>query len=552
MAEILRQADPAERVESGAIIPPDATSKARTPPIGPVAHVPGADPSREYVSGEPRLFVSRFVKSLPQYIDDVTRDFGSDLYDRMLNDAQVYSCVNILKVATLSDGYRVQPAIKDENHPDYEKAKFWADFCEYCVEHCERPFESFLYEMLDALAFGHKVAEQILEPTGYKNYAHWWTLKNLKVKPRGTYSFVTDAWTNIVGILGLVPGMGAPVLVGHIVADPSHLSNLLPIEKFVVFTFNPRDNDPRGRSILRPIYNPWWIKMQTWGEYLKFLAQFASPSLWATTPEGAVERIVNGVSVTPEETLNARLQDIRGGSTGAFPFGTMINAIPVNERGDAFNLAFTLFDKQIAKGTLGQTLATEEAEHMARAASSNHQDILDIGVRYVRKQLGAAIKHNLFRNLIRWNAGEETAKKFTPHLTFGSEAMHGDWTAEASIINGLLQNPALDERQKNILLERIGLPPRKSVVIPQVPQELVEKLQQAIGDTQVPQPQQYDQRDDATRPTPPPAQGEPMDARMSAGAAFDFEDSISDNELTAVARVLKKACGKRTASRRRK
>lgn len=896
---ILQDVDRNARPDSGVTIPPDATSRAPVPPIGPAAHRPGVDPSREMVSAEPRLFVSQYVKSLPNYIDDVTRDFGSDLYERMLNDSQVFSVVNLLKIAIMADGGHVVPSVEDKEDPEYETAKFWADFCEYNITHLERPFESFLYEMLDHLALGYKVAEQTWEKTGYKEHDEYWTLKTLKVKPRGTTAFVVDAWYNMIGVLGLLPGMGAPVLVGHIVADPSRLPNILPVQKFVIFTHSPRDNDPRGRaldpstpiptpdgwkkldeigvgdkvfdeqgkiryvtaradwndrpcyrvcfkdgtsiiadenhqwvtqnycermhryqgkirstsdikkslcrntvkrgkkiklanhsvswagaldypeqvlpvhpyylglwlgdgisrtaavscnawdaeeeamsirscgystkiihngskdgngrlivvkgdknwdsrgpsvalrmlgliknkhipkaymqssrqqrldllsglmdsdgsvnkdggcefsntnmnlirgvaelvrslgvgasirkrknqcekwsdswavkftppfspfrlsrktkktvcrrayrnhyivsvdrvsprrtvcievdspshlylagesmvpthnSILRPVYDPWWIKGQVKGEYLKFLAQFATGSLWGTTPENAQVRVevdahgnpTGVISSTPEEVLVSKLQALENGSVAAFPFGTQINAIQVPGEGQPHLAAIDWCDKQIAKAVLNQTLATEEAEHMARAAADRHQDIFEIGVRHERKQCGGFIRTQIFYNLIRWNAGEAIAKRFTPNYVLGTLGMHGEWNSEAATVNSLLQNPMLDDKQRNILLDRIGLPARKTVIMPNMPDEQAQAhAQQMISEleTQVPQPKQQ------------VGEGNPEEAQKQLRiAAFANESklwSVTEEDMDDAAAFVAKFSKSRRRRRRR-
>src|SRR5206468_532813 len=113
--------------------------------------------------------------------------------------------------------------------------------------------------------------------------------------------------------------------------------------KIVVNTFRPKNNDPRGTSLLRPAYDPWWRKRQALVEYVKYLAQFAGPSIWATTPDGAqsqppLDFLGNTVAYTgpssldplgnpvpvpnaplsPEQDLLAKLQQFRNGTVAAF------------------------------------------------------------------------------------------------------------------------------------------------------------------------------------------------------------------------------------------
>lgn len=522
--------------ESGMTIPEDATTKAATPPLGPVANKPGADPVREYVSAQPRLFVSRFVQSLPFYIDDLSRDFGADIYDRMLLDPKIYANIHILKAAVLADGYRTTPAIKDQKDQRFPLAKEIAEFCHRNVRSLPRPFDAFLYEMMDGVAIGNKVAEQM----------HWiatdgkdvgkLVIKNIKVKPRGTTAYVVDAWNNVIGLIGLIPGRGAPVLVGHIVADPANLSNLLPRDKFICFCYNPKDEDPRGRSLLRSVYNPWWIKQQIWGEYVKYMGQFAGQSLWATTPEGALPKVpmdengnpTGGLVLTPEEVLVAQLQAIQNGSVGAFPFGTAINPIPVAVDGAAvFEAGIAMCNKEITAGILAQTLATEEGEHMARAASDNHVDVMDMGVRHVKRTLSHMVKHDIYRPLVSYNYGEDIARELTPDFDL-APVTQANWSEQAQTVVALYSAGYLDSAQVNAMDERLNLPPRQTDLAPP-----------PAGGQQPPAavPGEPAAGSSVVANSPQPAAGSPPQAGvanppMATGAAFSSELTQQDLDDT--------------------
>jgi hypothetical protein len=102
-------------------------------------------------------------------------------------------------------------------------------------------------------------------------------LRALKVKPIRSVAFVTDAYLNVLGLVGAKPGQTVPAVSDLAPAE------IIPREKFCILSWRPKDGDPRGTSVLRPAYDPWWRKRQTIPEYLKYLAQFAGPSLWATS-----------------------------------------------------------------------------------------------------------------------------------------------------------------------------------------------------------------------------------------------------------------------------
>jgi hypothetical protein len=57
----------------------------------------------EYVAGSALNISSGFAESLPPYIDEITREFGTDVYDRMYKgDAHIAGTINGLMFGALS------------------------------------------------------------------------------------------------------------------------------------------------------------------------------------------------------------------------------------------------------------------------------------------------------------------------------------------------------------------------------------------------------------------------------------------------------------------
>src|SRR6185312_14913214 len=253
-----------------------------------------ADPRLEYVASGGYLWLNHYLRSLPWYIDDIQRDFGNDIYERMLFDPAVFAAFNTLKSSILREGVSVLPAedLKDPTAPPAPSltgkrprqssplAHEIADFCRRNLENMKRPLESLCYEILDGAAFGNKIGEMIFNDPEIdaKSGRIIQTLKVIKIKPRTSTAFVVDAYANVVGLLGLIPGQGYPVIVQGLLGKPGDVPNMLPREKFCIFTWQPHDEDPRGSSCLRPAYTPWWFKQQNLGERLKFIVRFATPS----------------------------------------------------------------------------------------------------------------------------------------------------------------------------------------------------------------------------------------------------------------------------------
>src|SRR5262249_7983539 len=155
-----------------------------------------------------------------------------------------------------------------------------------------------------------------------------------------------------------------------------------------ILAINPRNSDPRGTSLLRSAYKPWWQKQQLWPEYLKYLTQFASPIVVGIAsplagnipagpngppppplppPVGRSAALATAAQTDAVAKLLAALQGIRNGGVIALPTGSSVSVDRAAGNGEAFLKGFDLLDRQITTAILNQTLATMEGEHMARA-----------------------------------------------------------------------------------------------------------------------------------------------------------------------------------------
>ncbi len=552
--------------------PPDAAMPVGLPPVEPPPqrtwHTKPASIQAEYVSGGGYIFLANYLRSLPHWIDDTTRDLGEDLYERMLLDAQVSSAVRLLKLAALSEGVRLDPAVEDDT-PEWDdgadpeeiteydqpipldgppvkppapgepgaplggppgapgapgappgepgadgeggpdgppgadggppeepmtperkleeallaeekmererkrvEAKLAKEICDFCTDVLEnldgRSFIDTLYEMLDAVAVGNKVAEQIYDMGKDMAGKTRVILKALKIKPRNSTAFVVDAYLNVIGLVAILPGRGYPVTVGTVMGTPDKIPNLLPRAKFAVLTWSAKEGDPRGTSLLRPVYNAWWGKMQMMGEYLKYLAQFAGPSLVGYTAPGAVSvpqtdslgNVIPGAAlITPEQAMLSALLAFKSSTVIALPNGTKVEPITAGGNGEAFKSAFTQFNGEISKGILCQTLATEEGVHQAKAASETHQDVLDLVINHVKLVLARMVRHDILKPLVQYNWGEDAARRLTPKVTLASTEKH-NWAKDASALSALVSSQYLDKSQYREMDARLGLPKR--------------------------------------------------------------------------------------------
>jgi hypothetical protein len=390
-----------------AVITEDVTPAA-TPAAAPVVRIrTQADLRQEVTAASPWGGAFAGIRALPAYIDDLTLAFGIAVYDRMMTDPQVFSSTSVLPMATLAKPLTLGPAVPDD-HPDKELAAAIVRYGEFNLTRQPVPIETTLYELLEqALVHGHKLAELVYE------YGPWeglpgpqLLLKAIKAKPLRAVTAVVDAAYNIAGYVAARPGQALPVAPLLYSAPPEpafepaapDLPPLLPREKFAHLTWKAQDGNPNGTSHLRSLYTAWWDKQQTLQEYLAYKATFAAPGLVMELPEGATSVIIRDAAGNVLEELTAaqdaqqQLEQFRNRGIIVIPAGAKVAPIEVRGEGQAFIQSIKMDDHQITKGILMQSLATDEGEHQARAASQTHQDVLDVLVQFLKGAVLALVR----------------------------------------------------------------------------------------------------------------------------------------------------------------
>src|SRR6185369_16533536 len=129
----------------------------------------------------------------------------------------------ILKTYVLSDGLDISPAVPEQD-PLFESGKWIADFVERSKENLSSSLRDILEQQLDAMKYGHKVAEITYEFIETGTDAGLYHLKHLKVLKQGAVAFVRDKFKNVLGFK--VPTI-----------DPQQRLRIIPREKFFVLTF---------------------------------------------------------------------------------------------------------------------------------------------------------------------------------------------------------------------------------------------------------------------------------------------------------------------------
>lgn len=482
-----------------------------------------ANPRKEYVSSDPYQAYVNYARALPRYTDELTRDFGLDVYRKMLNDDAVASAIGTLQTQVLEDGVHLTSAISDKTDPRFDLAATITKDAERMLADLETPLDAVLWDMTRAFAYGHRVAEQVYTlqataSTGKRQLA----LTALKVKPPTATAFVVDATMNVLGLLGMIPGVGYPVMTGLLMDNLADVPNLIPRDKFAILSIRTEANDPRGTSLLRPAYQAYYDKISLAPEFIKYLVQFGTPSLAGILgpdarplvgPDGLPLVGSNGQPLDPQLALNQALIEFRNSSVLALPNGSDVKVIESTGQGAHYLDAFDACDRRINQAIQYQTLASLEGKHQARASSSTHENRLDTLVAQLKQTIVGMLTRDVLRQWVRLNRGDAAARDLTPTATLGTPQQE-DQTAEmkAWAVLGYRLAPS----QLRDVDARLGLTPRTDdeMVIPAQETVLVSE------DAGTVTPPDGGEESDADEPaTDPTGNGQPGNPPADKGAA---------------------------------
>lgn len=459
----------------------------------------------EYISGYGLSFGAYMRQLGTQPADATAPEVTFETYRQMMNDPEVSSDVRTLRDMVLADGVQLSPAadgkpIADDS-PEYARANEIAEFCQRAMLATRKPLKKTLKGLLEgALAYGHKTAE-ITWKIGTGIDRGRLVLDRVALKDHRTLNFVVDAFWNLIGF---APRQGAQGL---------GTQETIPREKFIHLSLHEEDEDPRGRSSIRPVYTAWCFKLLAWPEYRRWLENCAlPPTIGKLAPKqpGDVQRNADGTKksntvVSPAEAFGQALASLKNASYMVVPNGAEVDQLQSAGDGGGFERAIGVADGQIAKGILYQTLATGEAQFGTRAQSETHMGVLDLLVWELKGEVADVISSDLIRQIVRYNFGDD-ALRFAPLVSLG-DSERRDWSKDARA--AAMLESAVTDSQWNAITTQLGLPAP-------LPGERPRREESATPqpENQPPQPQRQPLPDDTEDDAPPQRPTRPN------GAAF--------------------------------
>lgn len=433
--------------------------------------------------------------------DEVTKQFGEETLFKMLRDPIIFKCISLIKTLVLSDGIeifpnnpkpkkakKVQPLPSATNQTGtnqlpvelelspsekkaqessfkaklkiFEKSKEYSDLTAKLLSKMdnEKSLDSIMRQMLDAVYEGYKIAEKSYREPEYdpetKTYLSYY--KNIRVLPRRYININVDDYSTFLGITGV---------------NKNRERVFIDKRKLVKFTFNEKDEDPRGNTIFDAIYNAWYLKQQMFPEYLRWLVQCALPLLVATLPpdaknipvmedDGVTPKLIDGIPVTIS-AVDKLLDDIleaRNASGLALSHGSDVKWATSSVSGDPFNGMGNYTNAEMEQGILLQKLAASTEKNMTRSATGEHKDILDSFIFDIKEQLAHIIRFQIVKPVLEDNI-KDFEVKYLPLVSLG-DTERSNFTTDSQAIEGLWSVGYLTESQKSKTDKMLRLPER--------------------------------------------------------------------------------------------
>lgn len=368
--------------------------------------------------------------ALPQTIDEAEEEFGYGVYPKMFaQEATLQGAVNYLRIKVLRNGLTFLPAypqmgknatreqirLYDSSAPvrDYIQAVF-----EILAERDRDPM-FMLGNAFDCTYMGHKLIEQTAEIITSNPYRGKTGLAELTSKPRANYNLVNKTTNNrLDAVIGVVPG-GSIALRTGIVANPSQIPNAISAYKFLNFTVEDRDGDPRGVSWFRAAYDPFYRKQLAKIKHMTALDTHTRGIVVNEAPQGAetMVSLPNPFRNGKIDTLLNILADaasvaaVNGSMSVLFGTKTTIT-FPHNDPA-FFDSTFRTLDNEMTSAYLTNARATMEAEHGSKNDTDNADDAVDDLACYIQNRFCIILKR-LVRWLVNQSYGQDVARQFCP------------------------------------------------------------------------------------------------------------------------------------------
>lgn len=304
---------------------------------------------------------------------------GFEIYEEMLKDDQIYQAVTARKTMLLSADWSVEPASEDEHDVEI------SDFCTWVLrEFVEGTFNDDLWEIASAGEFGWSLGEKVWAVIEHGEHKGKIGLKAYKSKNVRDYNIFRDEHDNIkeFGIVRIT----AP-----------QTGQTFPKSKFVLYSYRKRNEDVFGTSILRSLYDLWWLKhilKRAWGVSFE---RGGVPAMVGKYPRG--------MKKADQEKLFTLVKSMRFESALVIPKEVELTfADPGRQSKDVMLDAIKHINEQFVITILGQTTTQSQGERGSESLGFVHKSILGMVIEEFGNDMSdKAVNEQIIKDMVDFN-----------------------------------------------------------------------------------------------------------------------------------------------------
>lgn len=302
------------------------------------------------------------------------KKFDYSIYEEMLKDDQVIAVSQLKKDIILGSGFD----IVSEDEAD-EKIK--EDIEMALSEDLEKPFESYLEELLSCHDFGFSLSEKIFK---YRDDGTI-TLECLKTRHPNTWRIYTDKYGNIEKYC-------QTTIEGH--------EQEIDGRSLIHMVNNPKFQNPYGTSDLRAAYAAYFVKLNVVRYYAIFLEKAASPTPVAKfdkdAPASAVDKIFNALKKLQVKTALT------------IPKNIDVEFLESKQTGVAYQEALSYYNMMIGRAVLIPDLmgfSGDKTQGGSFALGENQMDVFFKHIHRRRLYLEKIIDNHIIKPIVIHNWG---------------------------------------------------------------------------------------------------------------------------------------------------
>jgi phage gp29-like protein len=320
-----------------------------------------------------------------QHPDELVAQKGIEIYRQMQDrDDMVATAYAYLEMAALSTGWQMDPASDD---PQDVLA---ADFATHTLENLRGGPTQSLRWIMDAIPIGFSVCEKIWgDIAGAGDFAgKQGFTRIIHRNPEHIFFRLDDH-----GDIRAEDGIWQEGAIG----SPGGIA--LPVDDVVYWAFDPKDDNPYGRTPSRRAHRWWFIKDGTARLWARYMERYGIPVPIAKFSPNAGE--------DARTKMMKWLKEFRTTLTGAFPSDWSIDFLK-NDHSDQTNLfseALLACNRSIARAIMLPALVVEQQGTGAYALGKEHNDQFIWILNYIRAGVEEVVNRQIIAPLCIWNFG---------------------------------------------------------------------------------------------------------------------------------------------------